>query len=148
MEMPVDYSALEQTIERAMKSDRERDAVESLGEAVEANAPFPAPERPVIARDCDTEYLLNGLIAECHYVMRELVLPTAAETKDGDQRVRFISSVIDLARTGASVGKAVAKLRAAGQMPELRQRHIVEHLGPDASPRLRDRACAEKNLQT
>lgn len=114
MERPVDYSAFDETIERAMKRDREREAVSDLHEAVKANAPFPAPEHTVIAREGDTEYLLNGLIAECHYMMRELALPTAAQTKEGDQRVRFITSAIDLARTGASVGKAIAKLRAAG----------------------------------
>jgi hypothetical protein len=135
MEKPTDYSALNETIERAMKSDREQDAVESRGEAVAANAPFPTPEQTVIARERDTEYLLNGIIAECHYMMRELVLPTAAEARLGDQRVRFISTAIDLARTGASVGKAVAKLRAAVQIPETR-------------PGARGKASTEKNLQT
>ena len=134
MEKPVDYSALEEAIERATESDRKREAVGDLREAVEARAPSPKPERSVITREGDTEYLLNGLIAECHYMMREIALPTAAETTEGDQRARFISSAIDLARTGASVGKAVAKLRAAGQMPEMRQRHIVEHLGRGAPP--------------
>ena len=135
MEKPADYSALEEAIERAIESDRELEAVSDLREAVEAKAPFPTPVRAVIAREGDTEYLLNGLIAECHYMMRELALPTAAETKEGDQRVRFIASAIDLARTGASVGKAVAKLRAAGQMPEPRQNG-------------RGSASTEKNLQT
>ena len=114
MEKPADYSALEEAIERAMESDRKREAVGDLRETVEARAPFPRPERPVIAREGDTEYLLNGLIAECHYMMRELALPTAAETKEGDQRARFIATAMELARTGASVGKAIAKLRAAG----------------------------------
>jgi hypothetical protein len=134
MKRPINYGVIDETIERAMKSDRERDAIDGRDEAVEANAPFPTPEQAVIAREGDTEYLLNGLIAECHYIMRELALPTAAKATQGEQRVRFIATAIDLARTGASVGKAVAKLRAAGQMPELRQRHIVERVRSAAPP--------------
>jgi hypothetical protein len=135
MEKPADYSALNETIERAMKSERARNTVEDRGEAVEAEAPFPTPERTIIAREGDTEYLLNGLIAECHYMMRELALPTAARTTQADQRVQFISVAIDLAQTGASVGKAVAKLRAAGQMSEPQQSG-------------RGRVSTEKTLQT
>jgi hypothetical protein len=113
MKHTADYSAPQQTPERATKAGHDPDAVEDCNEAVEANAPFPTPDGTIIARDGDTEYLLNGLIAECHCIMRELALPTAAKTLQADQRMRFITAAMNLAQTGASVGKAVAKLRTA-----------------------------------
>jgi len=110
--------AKDHAIDRAAENYCGYDAVSDLGEAVAAATPFPTPAQPMIAREGDTEYLLNGLIAECHYMMRELALPSAALTREGDLRMRFISSAMDLARTGASVAKAIAKLRAI-QVPEL-----------------------------
>ena len=55
--------------------------------------------------------MLEGLIAECHFLMRELVLPSAMESADPEERRRFLSTAMELAQTGATVAKTVAKLR-------------------------------------
>lgn len=90
--------------------------------------PLPAP--------LDTETELNGLIAECRFLMREVAFNSARLTYDPDDRIRFLSSAESLATTAAKIGGTVAKLRAASHAPsrqeERRQRITVEHvqIGP------------------
>src|SRR6185312_6581390 len=64
------------------------------------NQPFEPPYPAPIRRKSDTEDLLNGLIAECHFLMRAVVLPS---TLAPEARVRrdFLTSAMELARTGA-----------------------------------------------
>jgi hypothetical protein len=45
----------------------------------------------------DTEAELNGLIAECRYLMREIAFNSARLTYDADDRIRFLSSAQGLA---------------------------------------------------
>jgi len=98
-----------------------------LGEAPMANATFMPPPIAPIRRRGDTEDLLNGLIAECHHLMREVALPSALRC-DEIQRQRYLASAMQLATTGAEVAKAIAKLRSSGQVIESRQRHYVERI--------------------
>lgn len=86
--------------------------VPSIEAQVVEAAPFVPPVLAAISRESETETLLNGLIAEMHYIMRELALPTAAAAQDIDVRRRCIATTIDLALAGAKVGKTVAGLRA------------------------------------
>ena len=123
-----DIAAMKQEVENALKiiEDDENnpfpgEPVEEREEAVRAAAPFPPPALAPIARDGDTEYLLNGVIAEMHYLIRELALPTAAHTQDADVRRRYITSSIDLAHAAAKVGKTVAGLRAVNVPRAVRQ---------------------------
>lgn len=95
---------------------------------VQHNKPFASPPDGYVDRSGGTEDLLNGLIAECHYWMRDLVMPTACRTRDANVRRDFVNTAMEFAVTGARVGEAIAKLRAAGQVTELRQRHVVEHV--------------------
>jgi hypothetical protein len=85
MEKPVDYSALEEAIERAMESDSERDAVDDLREAVEAKVPFPRPGPTVIESDDDT-VLLRALIAEGRSLQRELAVVMTDIAKENEAR--------------------------------------------------------------
>lgn len=78
-----------------------------------ANRPFEDPQPPKIRRELDTEDLLNGLIAECHFLMRDVTLPSACRTIDIDTRRYFLGSAVELATTGAKLGESVAKLRLA-----------------------------------
>jgi len=127
MDMPNDVTAMKQAVEIALRKLEDSDSpfggplVADRGEGVREAAPFPTPAIAPIARDGDTEYLLNGVIAEMHYIMRELAVPTAAETRDADMRRRYIVSAIDLALASAKVGKAVVGLRAAGRPRAMRQ---------------------------
>jgi hypothetical protein len=92
------------------------------------NASFESAQPRDIAHIDDTEHLLNGLIAECHFLMRTAALPTVVQAHDADTRARFLNSAMSLASTGAEVGRTIAKLRSAGATAELRQRHVVEHV--------------------
>jgi hypothetical protein len=128
MDQPNDITAMKQANENALKTIEDDpynpfpgEPVESRAEGVRAAAPFPLPALAPIARDGDTEYLLNGVIAEMHYLIRELALPTAAFTQDADVRRRYITSSIDLAHAAAKIGKTVAGLRGASQPRALRQ---------------------------
>jgi hypothetical protein len=72
------------------------------------------PPDPPIDPFAGTEALLNSLIVECHFAMREIAIPAALKTKDALTAQRFLSDVMDIAKAGAIVGKTVAMLRAAG----------------------------------
>lgn len=90
------------------------------------HAPFEARRSP-IRRDADTEDLLNGLIAECHFAMREIAIPSACDTRDALTRRYFLDDTEGLAKAGAYVGKAVAMLRAAGH--PIVQGEVLEYVG-------------------
>jgi hypothetical protein len=118
-----------------MTSKDKRPAVEDIEDASEdyfdhppapqvpataaTDAPFATPGKVTIRREGDTEDLLNGMIAECHYYMRAVVLPSATRATDVRTRMQFVESAMDLAKTGAAVGKAVARLRLADAEGEL-----------------------------
>ncbi len=78
-----------------------------------ANRPFEDPLPPKIRRDAGTEELLNGIIAECHFLMRDVTLPSACRTIDVDTRQRFLGTAMELATTSANVAKVIARLRSA-----------------------------------
>ena len=86
----------------------------------------------------DTETLLNGLIAECRSLLRDVAFRSACLTPDADERIRFLTAAQNLATTGANVGKVVARLRAptapAPAIEERRQRITVEHVQTVAAP--------------
>ena len=116
----------------ALKKLDERDFVRPFVDRLPADvltkAPFPRPRRAEIRREADTEDLLNGMIAEMHYVMREVALPSACTANEIDTRSRFLGTVMQLATTGAKVGKTIARLRSADNVTELREHRIVEEI--------------------
>lgn len=96
----------------------------------------PAP----LAPPADTETELNGLIAECRYLMREIAFNSARLTYDPDDRVRFLASAQSMALAAAKVGRTVAQLRGAGggtrvetKRCELVYRHEHTTLSPHPS---------------
>lgn len=109
---------------------------------LDAVTPFARAPMRVIRNEGDTEHLLNGLIAECHLLMRSVALPTAMRSVDADTRNQFLGTAINLAKVGAKVGGAVAKLRGAGTVNEIRQRHVTEHVLTTPAP------LSEKELRT
>jgi hypothetical protein len=74
-----------------------------------------------------TEALLQDLIGECRDMIRAMVLPSAQATDDDDARHRYLNCAMALARTGATVGDTIARLRG-GLTMEQRQRIIVERV--------------------
>lgn len=95
---------------------------------------FARPQARAIRNDGDTEHLLNGLIAECHLLMRAVTLPSAMRAGDADTRREFLNSAMSIAKVGAKVGRAVAKLRGEGVSTEIRQRHISERVYSGPAP--------------
>lgn len=74
-----------------------------------------------------TESRLEALIAECHQIIREIVLPATAVARDDIERRRYLDSAVELVRTGAAVGDTIARLRG-GVAAEHRQRITVERI--------------------
>ncbi|HEY5338933.1 MAG TPA: hypothetical protein VIJ85_12065 [Rhizomicrobium sp.] len=87
---------------------------------------FARPKAHVIRDDGDTEHLLSGLIAECHLLMRAVTLPSAMRAGDADTRRHFLDSAMNMAKTGAKIGRAVASLRSAGNVNSFHQKVTVE----------------------
>ncbi|MEJ0043843.1 MAG: hypothetical protein WDM81_17240 [Rhizomicrobium sp.] len=89
-----------------------------------------APHRVVrpAPASSDTEALLNGLIGECGFLMREVAFRCIIQTTDVDDRVRFMNAAMSLAETGAKVAETVGRLRGMLPATESRQRLIVEHV--------------------
>ncbi|MDE2109773.1 MAG: hypothetical protein KGJ79_01425 [Alphaproteobacteria bacterium] len=94
---------------------------------------FPAAPLDAAA---DTETLLNGLIAECRFLVREVAFQSACLTPNPDDRMRFLSAAQNIVITGARVGEAVAKLRKGGvsKVEERRHHMVFEHRQAETSP--------------
>jgi hypothetical protein len=74
-----------------------------------------------------TEALLQGLIAECHQIIRDVVVPAAQGAGTDSDRRYYLNSVVDLVRIANASGDTVARLRG-GVHQELRQRITVERI--------------------
>jgi len=59
----------------------------------------------------DTETELNGIIAECRFLMREVAYASACLSYDPGDRLRYLGAAESLAITATKVGRTVAKLR-------------------------------------
>jgi hypothetical protein len=85
------------------------------------------PGIPEIQNSNCTEFLLNGLIAECHLLMREVALGSMCATNDAHVRAQFMDSAMALARTGAQIAQTVGHLRS-GHTGEDRKHVTMEHI--------------------
>lgn len=89
------------------------------------------PDVKAAPSPADTETLLNGLIEDCRFLIREVAFHSARLTPDPNDRLRFLSSAESLASTGAKIATAIATLRAGPKpepVSENRYRMIVEHV--------------------
>ncbi|HEX3673718.1 MAG TPA: hypothetical protein VHU87_05545 [Rhizomicrobium sp.] len=113
---------------------RQADRVPPLSFAPELSATS-HPQAPDIRDSDETEALLNGLIAECHFLMREVAFRTICDSRDPLDRLRFLEASRTMMKAGASVGKAVARLRN-GDVKEVRQsfRHEDRRAGGASDP--------------
>ena len=78
-----------------------------------ARAPDALPEE-------DTERLLNALIGECHFLMREVAFRSMCQCPVLDDRLIWMNTAMKLATTGGKVAKSVAQLRHG---PPVKQTH-------------------------
>jgi hypothetical protein len=74
-----------------------------------------------------TEALLEGLIAECHAIIRDDVLPMARGSKD-NEKIHYLHAVNSLMESAVALGDAVGRMRGTAPQPELRQRITVERI--------------------
>ena len=79
----------------------------------------PVPEN-LPAVDDQTQALLNAIIGECHFYMRAVTFPSLCHARIADDRMGWVSKAVQLAETGAKVGKAVARLRHGPGVKETR----------------------------
>lgn len=86
----------------------------------------PVPQQ-LPAVDDQTEALLNAIIGECHFYMREVTFPSLCHAGNADDRMGWIGKAVQLAETGARVGKAVARLRHGPDAKESRHHITVEN---------------------
>jgi hypothetical protein len=88
------------------------------------------PDVKPSAAASDTEALLNGLIEDCRFLIREVAFHSARLTPDANHRMQFLDSAKALAVTGAKVGRTIAKLRQdkPPEPEENRYRMIIEHV--------------------
>jgi hypothetical protein len=84
-----------------------------------------------------TEALLEGLIAECHAIIRDGILP-AVQAGKYDHWHNHIQDVTDMMEAAVKLADAVGRLRRPEPPPELRQRITVEKIqslpAPKAAP--------------
>lgn len=73
----------------------------------------------------NAEALLEGLIAECHAMIRDVIRPGMAEC-DHDDRREYLASASGLMDSAVKLGDVVGRLRGNGATPEVRQRITVE----------------------
>lgn len=88
----------------------------------------PWTARPKPPSGADTETLLNQLIEECGFLMKEVVFRMMCRTETHETRLSYIRRAMELAETGAKVGDSVARLRSGPVINEARQRVIVERV--------------------
>ena len=75
-----------------------------------------------------TEARLEALIAECHQIIRDVVLPSATAVDSDMERRRYLDSAVELVRSATTVGDTVARLRGGAAAGEHRQRITVERV--------------------
>lgn len=85
------------------------------------------PGFPEIQNSTCTEFLLNGLIAECHLMIREVAMGSMCATNDARVRMNFMSSAMALAKTGADIAETIGHLRS-GHADEERKHVTMEHI--------------------
>lgn len=85
------------------------------------------PGIPEIQNSVCTEFLLNGLIAECHLMIREIAVGSMCATNDARVRMDFMNSAMSMARTGAEIAETVGHLRV-GHTGEERKHITMEHV--------------------
>lgn len=86
-------------------------------------------DRPEGRSEVDpAETLLHALIAECHTIIRDDVIPASRGATDTYERARFYQSAVDLVRIATGAVDAITRLRGGATNGEMRQRITVERI--------------------
>lgn len=84
----------------------------------------------------DTETELNGLIAECRFLMHDVAFASACLTYDPEDRIRYLTAAQNLALTAAKVADTIGQLRhGVPAAPVQTRRHELVYMrAEDPSP--------------
>ena len=82
---------------------------------------------PVGGTNEETQGWLNAVLAECHFLMREVVFRSICATDKLDERAGLLRHSMEIARTAAKVGKSIAELNR-DRVIEARRKTTVEHV--------------------
>jgi hypothetical protein len=94
---------------------------------------LPSP-RKIARPPRETEALLNGLIADCAALLRDVAFRSACLTPDANDRLRFLAAAQSLARTGAKVGETIVRLRGGGAPGVETHRHELVYTHVQSTP--------------
>jgi len=83
---------------------------------------------PLSAETDQTEALLQGLIAECHAMIRDQVRPAVDADEKAIDKLYMFRAAMELAKTGARIAETIGHLRGGQPAPEMRQRITVERI--------------------
>ena len=78
--------------------------------------------------EATTEALLEGLIAECHTIIRDEIIPAAHAGKYSKSFRDHIEDATDMMSAAVKLADAIGRLRRPEPPPELRQRITVEKI--------------------
>ena len=156
LKAPVSAPAVRRILDafEEIAQEREREAAGAAAKAARAEAAPAVParqpprhawndlwtiDRPPPGPVADTETLLNGLIDECGFLMREVGFRLLRTAPDVDMIGHHLRQSMELADTGARVALAIAKLRrsAVGESRQSITLERIERLAEIEKPSIR-----------
>ncbi|HEY8696950.1 MAG TPA: hypothetical protein VIM02_04985 [Rhizomicrobium sp.] len=81
----------------------------------------------VLPRDGETHLLLNAIIGECHFLMREVTFRSLCRATELEDRMTWLTASMKLAETGARVGDSVARLLNGPEIRHTQHTQMIQH---------------------
>jgi hypothetical protein len=81
--------------------------------AFDLPATMPPKRRPELKFEDDTEAMLNEMIGDCQFLMREVAYRCIAQASDPADRLEFLGHALNCAAVGTKIADSIARLRAA-----------------------------------
>lgn len=81
----------------------------------------------VLPRDGETHLLLNAIIGECHFLMREVTFRSLCRSTELEDRMTWLNATMKLAETGARVGDSVARLMNGPEIRHTQHTQMIQH---------------------
>lgn len=81
----------------------------------------------VLPRDGETHLLLNAIIGECHFLMREVTFRSLCRSTELEDRMTWLTASMRLAETGARVGDSVARLLNGPEIRHTQHTQMIQH---------------------
>jgi len=80
-----------------------------------------------LPRDGETHQLLNAIIGECHFLMREVTFRSLCRSTQLEDRMAWLNATMKLAETGARVGDSVARLMNGPEIRHTQHTQMIQH---------------------